>query len=123
MKLVIALGLIMLRPLSVHNDVACIGFTGPQCDRTYQATAHGLHCAIYDTPPNAGVTIWVAPVTITLHSYQEFCSDTEERGWLNNANNWLPWNLDKYPLRLGESRSLTSIHITPVRAAFELGLY
>jgi hypothetical protein len=68
-------------------DIACIGFTAPECDRSYPATERGMKCAVEEMPPK-GMTMKLGPVII--FTWGDFCSDQEWRDYLKNGENFLP---------------------------------
>lgn len=88
---------------SIHavgeSDTACIGFTGPSCDRSYPATSIGLDCANQEAPKDAPSQMLLGKDTIIL-TEPVFCSDDEFRAYLKDGRNWLPWNRHKRPARI-----------------------
>jgi hypothetical protein len=82
---------LLLNVARSYADTACIGFTGPRCDRSYSATALGMHCANQDAPKNASSEMLVAATPIRMGE-PVFCDDDEFRAYLKDGRNWLPWN-------------------------------
>jgi hypothetical protein len=84
--------------ISAHADTACIGITGPKCDRTYPLTPRGVLCEDEDTrqlwkgvPPKVqSTTVYFAPITFTLTGF-DFCTDAEAVAYLKDGDHWLPW--------------------------------